>query len=254
VPDAQLADAEPADEAEPADVAEGTGEANEPTRVPLPLVGVIAGLIVAAGVIAVLALTGFFASEPEKGPAEDELVAAYQRSRNATYALDGEASRTKPDGSQLVSGALIVQRPPDEIHRQYGSTSGRMNGRRLNCSTVDGQYSCAEGAEVGPWDQMVTHELANLRSYFDSDHPVYKVERQSDGCFELTLVATIADPPYGVRSVMCFDAPTGAMRSIEIEHEGGVIERLEASAIRAIKPDDFKLEGDKAFDPRTGGG
>jgi hypothetical protein len=253
VPDAEL-DAAELDNADATADAEPTPDAKEPARVPLPLVGAVAGLMVAAGVIAVLALSGFFASEPKQGPAQDDLVAAYQRSRNATYALEGESSRTKPDGTQLVSGALIVQRPPDEIHRQYGSTSGRMNGRRVNCSTVTGEYSCAEGAEVGPWDQMVDSELTNLRSYFDPAHPVYTVTRQPSGCFELTLATTMADPPYGERAVMCFDATTGAMRSIEIEHEGGVIERLEASAIRTVKPDDFKLEGDKAFDARTGGG
>ena len=50
-------------------------------RVPLALVAVIAGLMLGAGVIAVLALTGVFSSDVGSPHAEDELLAAYQRSR-----------------------------------------------------------------------------------------------------------------------------------------------------------------------------
>jgi hypothetical protein len=251
--DAEAAHPELGEAEEPAGPA-GGGE-KEPKRVPLPVVGVMAGLMVAAGVIAVLALTGFFARDSKQAPAQDDLVAAYQRSRNATYTLEGEFSRTKPDGSRLVSGALVAQRPPDELRRQLGGTSGRMNGRRVNCSTDPaGQFTCAPGAEVGSWDEMVAHELDNLRSYFDPNHPVYTATRQPGGCFELKLVTALADPPYGERAVMCFDPPSGAMRSIEIDHAGGVVDLLEASAVRAVKPEDFSLEGNKAFEARTGGG
>jgi hypothetical protein len=210
--------------------------------------------MVAAGVVAVLAITGFFASEPKPVPAEDELVAAYQRSRNATYTLEGQFSRTLADGRRLESGALVAQRPPDELRRQLGGMSGRMNGRRVNCSTVNDQFSCAEGAEVGTWEEMVTRELANLRSYFDPNQPAYTATRQPGGCFELKLVTARSDPPYGVRSVMCFDDATGAMRSIEIDHEGGVVDLLEAFAVRGVQPDDFSLVGDKAFGARPDGG
>jgi len=123
-----------------------------------------------------------------------------------------------------------------------------MNGRRVNCSTaLDGQFSCAPGAEVEPWEDMVAREVDNLRSYFDPSRPVYTASRRADGCFELELVGAVADPPYGVRAAMCFDPASGAMRSIEIEHENGAVDRLEASAIRGVTAEDFALEGDSAF-------
>jgi hypothetical protein len=225
------------------------GDAPGPaTRVPLWVIGLVGGLFVGAGVVAVLAMTGFFSSDGPEANAQDELVAAYERSRMATYALDGEFTRTLADGRRLESGAMVVQRPPDELRRQLGGTSGRINGRRVNCSTdLNGQFSCAPGAEVGPWEEMVAKEVENLRTYFDPAQPVYAASRRSDGCFELQLVAAIADPPYGVRAVMCFDPASGAMRSIEIEHENGAIDRLEAAAIRGVTAQDFALEGNDAF-------
>ena len=101
---------------------------------------------------------------------------------------------------------------------------------------------------------MVGQELDNLRSYFDPAHPVYTVERQKDGCFELTLVGAVADPPYGVRTVMCFDDATGGMRSIELEHPNGAVDLLEASAVRGVTPQDFSLDGDQDFAAHQSGG
>jgi hypothetical protein len=254
VPSVDLdADADAASGTTPPDRADGdaaAGDAPEPgaARVPVWVVVAIAGSIVVAGVVALLVMLGVFASDGSKANAQDELVAAYQRSRMATYALDGEFSRTLSDGRRLESGALVVQRPPDELRRQLGGTSGRMNGRRVNCSTdLDGTFTCAPGAEVESWDEMVANEVENLRTYFDPAQPVYSASRRSDGCFELRLVAAIPDPPYGVRAVMCFDPASGAMRSIEIEHENGAIDRLEASAIRGVTAQDFALEGNDAF-------
>lgn len=227
-------------------------EGDEPKSVPLGVVAVIAGIMVGLGLVGVLAMTGFFETEKVTPNAEDELVAAYERSRNATFAFDGEFSRTLPDGRRLESVAIVVQRPPDELRRQLGGTSGRMNGRRVNCSTdLNDQFTCATGAEVGPWDQMVDKELANLRSYFDPARPIYSAAGLPGDCYELRLVGAVADPPYGVRAVMCFDAPTGAMRSIEIEHETGAVDLLEASAIRGtVTNQDFGLDDNNGFEAR----
>lgn len=223
---------------------------------PLPLVGAIAGVIVGLGVVAVLALGGRFEVHRDQPEAQDELIAAYERHRNATYAFEGTFTRTMPDGRQLQSAAFVVQRPPDELRRQLGGTSGRLQGRRVNCGIgPDGEFHCAPGAEVVPWGEMVATELSNLRSYFDPAAPAYRVERVDSDCFELRLVAPVVDPPYGVRAVMCFDPPTGAMRSIEIEHETGAVDRLEADVVRAaVTNQDFGLEGQERFDAGSGGG
>jgi hypothetical protein len=219
------------------------------------VVAAAAGVIVGAGIIAVLVMTGVFDRGDEAANAEGELVAAYERSRQAVYALEGEFSRTLPDGRRLESGALIVQQPPNELRRQLGGTSGRMNGRAINCSTgPDGRMQCATGAEVGPWEEQVAREVAALRSYFDPAAPVYTVTRRSDQCFELTLAAAVDDPPYGVRGVLCFDPVTGGMRSIEVEHAGGAVDRLDAIVMRGnVTGEDFGLGGEDRFAAREEG-
>jgi hypothetical protein len=220
--------------------------------VPIGVVAAVAGLIVGLGVVAVLALTGAFDVERREPDAQDQLVAAFERHRAAVYAFDGEFTRTMPDGRRLESGAFVVQRPPDELRRQLGGTSGRINGRRVNCSVgPDDRFQCATGAPVDSWDAMVARELDNLRSYFDPAAPAYTADRVSGGCFELQLVAAVPDPPYGVRAELCFDEPTGALRRVEIEHEGGAVDRLEAVAIRTtVTNDDFGLDGQEQFEAR----
>jgi hypothetical protein len=256
-------DSDPASDAEPGDAdtaaaddrAGEIAEARNRRRVPLVVVVAGAVLVLGAGVGALLVMLGVFDSEPERPEASEELVAAFERCRLSVYAVDGEFTRTLPDGRQLSSGALIVQRPPDELRRQLGGMSGRVNGRRVNCSTgPDGRFSCAPGAEVPEWDEQVAREVANLRSYFDAEHPIYEAVALGDGCFELTLVAIVDDPTYGERGILCFDAASGAMRSLEVHHANGAVDRLEASAIRGVRPEDFSFEGDAAFEATPDGG
>ncbi len=242
---------EPVDTVDTVDT-DATDETDAPRRrVPIPVVVALVVLIVAGGLIAALAIAGVFSSDEEPADAHEELLAAYERSRGAVFAATGTFTRTLPDGRTLESGSLVVQRPPDELRRQLGGTSGRLNGRIINCSTGPDGFQCAPGADAGSWDAMVAKELDNLRSYFDAERPVYTVRKQPGGCFELTSTGLVADLPYGRRAVMCFDPGTGAMRSIEIEHPGGAIDRLEAAAIRAtVTPEDFSLEDDPAFASR----
>lgn len=232
-------------------------EAKPHRTVPVWVVAVLGAVIVGAGVVAVLAMTGAFSRGGDPVAAEDDLVAAYQHSREVAYTLEGEFSRTKPDGARLESALLVVQQPPNSLRRQLGGISGRVNGHQVNCNTdPSGRFQCAEGAPVGPWEAMVDDELANLRSYFDPARPVYQATEQSDGCFELKLLVSMPDPPYGVRTVMCFDPTWGALRSLELEHDGGVVDRIEASSIRAVAPQDFSLDADGHFAAQTdpGGG
>jgi hypothetical protein len=43
------------------------------------------------------------------------------------------------------------------------------------------------------------------------------------------------------------------MRSIEVHHSGGAVDRFEATLVRGIEPEDFSLEGDPAYDGRAEG-
>jgi hypothetical protein len=133
----------------------------------LPLVGAAAGVVVGVG-LAVALVVGGHLSIP--GPQRDlaaELTDAFRRSRESTYRMEADFTRTMPDGRSLSSAALVVQRPPDHLRRQLGGVSGAVSGRAVNCSTgPDGSFSCAPGAPASVYQDTVDAEVAYLRSYF----------------------------------------------------------------------------------------
>jgi hypothetical protein len=211
-------------------------------------IGAAAVVVVVAVVLAAVAVVTSRSRDAEGDPVAALLV-AYERSRNATYVLRGNFSRTMPDGRRLESAVLEVQRPPDRLHRRLGSTAGRIDGRWLNCSTdPDGSLECAPGGVAPPWEESVAAEVATLRSYFEGDPPPYSVQRSGDGCFELMRADWYPQPPQGVPSQMCFDPATGALHRLAIAHEGGTVEVIEAVTLRTEVSDaDFRLADDPAY-------
>jgi hypothetical protein len=211
-------------------------------------------VVAIAGVLALVALLVDVGDESDRDAVAD-LVEAYGRSRHATYRLEGEFSRTMPDGRRLASAVLEVQRPPDRLHRRLGSASGRIDGRWLNCSSdPDGRFSCAPGAEAPPWDEVVGDEIATLGSYFEGEPPRFHVRRVGEDCFELIRAEWYPPPPHGVPSQMCFDPATGALRRLVVEHEGGVMEVTEAIELRADVGDaDFRVSDDPSYAMRESG-
>ncbi len=180
-------------------------------------------------------------------------IAAYRRSLEATYAVEGEFTRTMADGRTLRSGVLIAQRPPDWIRRQLGGASGAIGGRTLNCSTTpSGEFVCGQGTEASPYADDVEYRVEIIASYFDPvSPPVYRVESTSQGCYHLELVRQVPDPSYGERSVMCFDELTGAMSRFELQRADGSTDLVEAVTIRQPTDLDFTVNRNSAFDQRN---
>lgn len=216
------------------------------------MVGAAAGVVVGVGLAVALVVGGHLTTPGPQRDLTTELTDAFRRSRESTFRMEADFTRTMADGRSLSSAALVVQRPPDHLRRQLGGVGGAVAGRAVNCSTgPDGLFSCAPGAAVPPYQDTVEAEVANLRSYFDPSAPLYRVDDRGPGCFGLVQVGAYPDPPYGVDTTMCFDEGTGAMTILELRREGGSVDRLEATSVQAVVSDaDFDLSATGAFDQR----
>jgi hypothetical protein len=169
--------------------------------------------------------------------AADALVAAFERSRTATFVVEQTFTRTAPGGASISYGRRLVQRPPEDRFLVGGGTGeGRLGGRVLRCATLvgrDGGGSCTRGPEAGPYAAEVAAEVAALRALLEGAPPPYEVEALEDpGCFGLTITAPVPSAPYGDEAVFCFDAATGAPTRVEV-HRPEAVDVVEAVEIRA---------------------
>lgn len=219
-------------------------------RILLGALGAVGVLAVAA---AVVVLTGVLQQDADPtGPEVDErFLAAWERHRQGTYAMEGEWRRVNPaTGRELRSAMLLVQDPPDRLLRQFGAVRGRLDGSEVRCDTdIEDSYRCA-GTEraVGDYDEEVARELENLASYLEGPMPLYEVADAGDGCFDLVQVGPWPDPPYGSEARMCFDEETGALRYIRRQLET-LVEETEAHSVRAtVTPLDFDLSEDDSYE------
>jgi hypothetical protein len=216
--------------------------------------GIVAGLVA----VGVLALAGLLpsSSSGDDGDVIDDFLAAYRRSKETTYVVEAEFTRTMEDGRQLASAAVVAQRPPDELRRQLGAISGRLQNQWLNCSTVPGSgFRCAPGGPVEPWNEAVDAEVDALRGYLLDEPALYSVSDAGDGCFELERLYQRVEAPYGLGARLCFDEASGAMDLLEVRREGGATDRFAAVEVRTDVTDaDFVVEQDEAYDPRPIGG
>lgn len=176
-------------------------------------------------------------------------LADFERSRQVTYALEGEFTRTSADGAQIRSALFVAQRAPDRVRRQMGSVSGRLGNEWVNCATdPNGAFSCAPGGVVAPYDEEVASDVAAMATYVEGDRPAYTVRGTTAGCYELELERVLADPLYGVFSRQCFDQATGALRELEVRRSDGSSDLLTSGVLRAEVTDaDFLVEADDRF-------
>lgn len=192
------------------------------------------------------------------GPAAaDAFMVAAERSLDATYRLDGEFTRTMPDGRQLPSGLLVVQRPPDRVQRSLGSTVGVIAGRTVNCGTptASGGFECAPSGVAEPWEERRADQLQAFEQYVLGEDPVYTVTATGNGCFELDRRRVDVETTYGSRAELCFDRPTGALRRLEVAREGGATDVLLGVVVRGEVTDaDFDLSPDGTYDLRDPAG
>src|SRR5262245_24078855 len=101
-------------------------------RAPVPVVVALAVLV--AGMVAAFVI-GTPATSTTGEPAARSFLAAWERSRLATYVVRSDFVRTLPDGNQLKSTTTTVQQPPDtRLVSGLGSVSGRLNGMIVGCA------------------------------------------------------------------------------------------------------------------------
>lgn len=216
-------------------------------RIVATVAGVVVGVVVALGLVA----GGLLTRDEEPADAVEPFLDAYRTSREATYAMEGQFTRTLADGRTLSSAAFVAQRPPDVVRRQLGALDGAFRGRTLNCSTgPDGRFACAAGAPAPDYQAEVDRDVEILAGYFRGAAPLYEVTDAGAGCFDLRQVGSYPDAPYGVETRMCFDGASGAMRLLELRREGGSIDRVEATTIRtAVVDADFSTTDDDEYAP-----
>ena len=192
------------------------------------------------------------------GPSPDAsapFLAAYQRSLEGTYAVRAEFTRRLDSQATLTSEALVAQRPPDSIRRQFGGITGTISGSIITCATeVGGTFHCAPGGDAPAFADTVRQSVDTMTSYFavTPEAPaLYRAVRYGDDCFELIQNRPSAVLPYGSQARFCFDEATGAVRLL-IEKLEGSIDTFEATEIRSsVSPQDFSLNEDNAFATRT---
>jgi hypothetical protein len=177
-------------------------------------------------------------ARPDDGAAAEELFAAWERSRTATFVRTGTFERRSDvTGSSITSEDIVAQRPPQRLHRQLGGIEGRDDRRTLSCpSPPEGSppEPCTLGDPSGPtYDEDVEREVAALRTLVAGDAPVYAVGRGEDeGCFELVQQRVEPRAPFGQEARFCFDPATGAPANSRVAYEGGIVEVVVVTDIR----------------------
>lgn len=169
----------------------------------------------------------------------DEFIAAWERSRLATFVASGTYERhSKVTGSTLSSEDVVAQRPPRRVHRQLGGVDGRHDDRVIVCPAPPaGGEEHAAPCQLGPpggvgYAASVAREVAGLRSVLGGSDPLYRVRRDEHGCFVLDQRRIDPRAPFGVAASFCFDAATGAPSARRVLHEGGIVEVLTVTSIR----------------------
>ncbi len=243
----------PPGEAEPdgAAAADGAEPAppGGPSRTVLVVVGLLVGLLVGAALGWATsrgddgdeggAATSTSTTAPETAEAAAALVAAWERSRTATFLTGSLLERTNSTGTVVEIPLVVAQRPPDRVISTGSSVSGVVGGEVWVCDEqLDGILHCgASGAAVDPASDLAT-ELDVLRSYFAGDLPLYRVS-QTGECFDLRLARAVQAPPYGQRARFCFDPVSGAPSLQRVERAEGTDVVTLVSARTDVTDDDI---------------
>ena len=165
----------------------------------------------------------------------------WRDSRNATFVVDSDFTRTLPNGQQLKDRTRTVQRPPgDRLTFGFGSASGRLNGHIYRCAaTSDATSQCLQSTLAPEYRSEVDGELATLAGYVQGDRPLYRVTAFSDvpgPCFRLDLALEVPAPPYGRHALFCFDKDTRAPDLTVIERDEAT-DRTQATSLRGTVTD-----------------
>jgi hypothetical protein len=208
-------------------------------------------LLALVGLSAVAALDGDDPAPTPEAPPAERFLAAWARSRAATFRSVSDFTRTSHStGAELTDRLVVAQRPPDRLAVDGDGGTGLVEGRRLACTYRDRRLVCASAAAGRTYDDDVTRQLDTLGEYVTGDDPLYTVvaegpdDRVGD-CFVLTLARDLFAPPLGTRARYCFDAEIGAPTLTEIER----VEADDVTRAISIEPEvtDADLDPDTAL-------
>ena len=199
----------------------------------------LGGLLVLGWAVALIAVV---ATTPHRQPvdrepsAAQELLRAWERSRQATFVRSGTFERRRPaTGAAITSEDVLAQRPPERLHRQLGSIEVRDGTTLTTCAAPIADQSpppCRTSESTRGYDAAVAAEVASLRSLVTGEAPLYFVTR-AEGCFDLRQRRPDPRAPFGLEARFCFDGPTGAPIDSRVRYEGGVEEVITVLELRA---------------------
>ncbi len=164
------------------------------------------------------------------------LVEAWTASRTATHRSLGTFERVGSDGERLAAPTEVVQRPPDRLVRGFDEVSGRRDDRILDCpAPLDGDaLDCSLGPPGTGFDEVVAQEIDAFEALVTGEEALYEVSAgDRDRCWRMDRTRYDPRSGYGESADLCFDAATGALESIRIDH--GTI--VETTVYDDISPD-----------------
>jgi hypothetical protein len=190
--------------------------------------------------------------------ATKEFLAAWERSRLATFVVHSDFVRTLPDGNQLKSTTTTVQDPPDNrLVIGFGSVSGRLDGKIVGCAAVpSGSGACVTGPPAPDYGSEVDDEIQGLADYVSGPRPLYSVLDFGNGfvggfgsgtshCFRLDLSIALPSPPYGDQALFCFDRASGAPSLTEIRRPEAVDQTIARQIVTTVQPSDLQVPDDR---------
>lgn len=159
-------------------------------------------------------------------------VDAFERSRLATYAMEGTfVRRSETTGDHITSPFFEAQRPPRRIVNEFGGVQGRVDDQPLLCGAKpDAKPGCSLGPPGTHYTEWVAEQVAVLRTYVDGAKPLYEVVAEGR-CYNLRQTRYQPLSPYGEQARLCFDEATGALARLRVDH-GGVVDDRRATTIR----------------------
>jgi hypothetical protein len=181
---------------------------------------------------------------PDGGEAAADFVEAWERARQATFVRTGTFERRSEVTDSVISSEdVLAQRPPQRIHRQLGGVDGRDDRQLITCpSPPEGTapQGCTFGGDAGStYDEDVASEVAALATLVGGSQPVYAVARTADaGCFQLVQQRVEPRAPFGREATFCFDEETGAPTDSRVAYEGGIVEVVAVTDLRADVTDE----------------
>lgn len=175
-----------------------------------------------------------------------DLVAAYERSRRATWLIVFDFTRELRDGRRLELRLAELNRPPDHLTAGFGGVNGRVGGREVVCGEVEGETLCAPRGPAVPFEDELATELAEFRDALWPPARWYAVAAgeprtvlgRPTRCFVLRRVVDVPAPPYGEEAEYCFGRRDGAPLYNRIERREGTDERVAVEARREVSEAD----------------